>query len=62
MREKLAIIPFEQKAILTDEQKRHLSQRAHELTQEESESLDWRTGDPERREEISARHRKMEIH
>lgn len=62
MSEKLAIIPFEEKTNLTNEQKRYLRQRAHESAQEESESLDWRTGDPEKREKISARHRKMEIH
>lgn len=57
-----SIISFEQKAILTEEQKRYLGQRARDLTEEESEYIDWQTNDPERQERISARHRKMETH
>ena len=61
MKEKLSIIP-QPEADLSDEQEKHLRQRAQDLTQEESEMMDWQTGDPEKRDKIRRRHEQLEVH
>jgi hypothetical protein len=54
--------PQEESAALPDREKNYWRQRARDLVQEEVEWLDWQTGNPEKREKISARHWKQEIH
>ena len=56
MKEGLSIVPVEQKdqAIdLSDERTRaYLAKRAHEITRQEVEEMDWNSGNPEKRERI----------
>ena len=51
MKEKL-VIPPEESADLSEEEKNYFRQKAQESTREEAELMDWQTGDPEKRKEI----------